>query len=67
MIQNDNGPEFTSREFKHFLAKLNINQIFGIPYNPKSQSAVKSFNKTVQRFLESAVYHQKRVLILKTQ
>ena len=29
-----------------------------MPYNPKSQGAVESFNKTIQRFLESAVYHQ---------
>ena len=47
MIQSDNGPEFTSREFKHFLAKLNINQNFGMPYNPKSQGVVESFNNTV--------------------
>ena len=67
MIQSDNGPEFTSRDFKHFRAKRNINQIFAMPYNPKSQGAEKNFNKTIQRFLESAVYHQKRVLILKTQ
>ena len=31
-----------------------------MPYNPKSQGAVESFNKTIQRFLESAVYHQKK-------
>ena len=29
-----------------------------MPYNPKSQGTVESFNKTIQRFLESAVYHQ---------
>ena len=59
MIQSDNGPEFTNREFKHFLAKLKINQMFGMPYNPKSQGAVESFNKTIQRFFESAVYQKK--------
>ena len=31
-----------------------------MPYNPKSQGAVESFNKTIQKFLESAVYHQKK-------
>ena len=66
MIQSDNGPRFTSRELKHFLAKQNINQIFGMPNNLKSQGAVESFNKTIQKFLESAVFHQKIVLILKT-
>ena len=36
MIQSDNGPEFTSREFKNFL----IEQKFGPPYRPQSQGAV---------------------------
>ena len=30
-----------------------------MPYNPKSQGAVESFNKTIQKFLESAKYHKK--------
>ena len=50
MIQSDNEPEFTRREFKQFLIKLNINQNFSRPYNPKSQGAVESFNKTIQGF-----------------
>ena len=35
MIQSDNGPELTSREFKQFLVKLNIQQNFEISYHPK--------------------------------
>ena len=50
MIQSDNEPEFTRGEFKQFLIKLNINQNFSRPYNPKSQGAVESFNKTIQGF-----------------
>ena len=30
-----------------------------MPYNPKSQGAVESFNKTIQKFLQSAKYHKK--------
>ena len=59
IIQSENRKEFTSREFKQFLAKLNIQQIFGMPYNPKSQGVVKIFNKTIKKFLESAKYYKK--------
>ena len=47
MIQSDNVHEFTSREFKNVLIKLNIEQKFWMPYNPKSQGAVENFNKRI--------------------
>ena len=47
MIQSDNGREFSSREFKQFLLKHNIDQKFGPPYRPKCQGAVESLNKTI--------------------
>ena len=50
MIQSDDGPEFNNREFKKFNLNKNIEQKFGIPYNPKLQGAVESFNKTTQKF-----------------
>ena len=59
MIQSDNGEEFSRREFKQFLLKQNIDQKFGPPYLPKCQGAVKSLNKTIQKFLEIAKYHKK--------
>ena len=59
MIQSDNGSEFTNREFRQYLMELNIEQKFGLPYHPKSQGAVESFNKTIQKILEMAKYHQK--------
>ena len=42
MIQRDNGGEFSSREFKQFLLKQNIDQKFGPPYRSKCQGAVES-------------------------
>ena len=54
MIQSDSGGEFSSREFKQFLLKQNIDQKFGPPYRPKYQGAVESLNKTIQKFLEMA-------------
>ena len=59
MIQSDNGGEFSSREFKQFLLKYNIEHKFGPPYRPKWQGAVESFNKTIQIFLEMAKYQYK--------
>ena len=41
MILSDNGGEFSSREFKQFLLKQNIDQKFGPPYRPKCQGAVE--------------------------
>ena len=35
---------------KNFNPKFNIQQIFEMPYNPKSQGTVESFNKNIQRF-----------------
>ena len=59
MIQNDNWGEFSSREFKQFLLKQNIDQKIGPPYRLKCQGAVESLNKTIQKFLEMAKYHKK--------
>ena len=39
IISNDN-----EKEFEQFFANLNIQQIFGMPYNPKSKEAAESFN-----------------------
>ena len=63
MIQSDNGGEFSSREFKQFLLKQNIDQKFGPPYRPKCQGAVESLNKTIQKFLEMTKYHKKISMI----
>ena len=59
MIQSDNGGEFSSREFKQFLLKQNIDQKLGPPYRPKCQGAVESLHKTVQKLLEITKYHKK--------
>ena len=59
MIHSDNGGEFSSKEFKQFLLKQNIDQKFGPPYRPKCQGAVESLNKTIQKLFEMAKYHKK--------
>ena len=59
MIHSDNGGEFSSREFKQFLLKHNIDQKLGTPYRPKYQGVVGSQNKTIQKFFEMDKYHKK--------
>ena len=61
MIQSDKGGEFSSREFKQFLLKQNIDQKFDPPYQPKYQGAVENLNKTIQKLLEMAKYHKKDI------
>ena len=63
MIQSDNGGEFSSREFKQFLLKQNIDQKCVPPYIPKCQGVIESLNKTIQKFLEMAKYHKKISMI----
>ena len=59
MIQSNNGGEFSSRKFMQFLLKYNVEHKFGPPYRSKWQGAVKSFNKTIQVFLDMAKYQLK--------
>ena len=59
MIHSDNGGELSSREFKQFLLKQNIDQKCGTPYRSKCQGAVESVNKTIQKFSEMTKYHKK--------
>ena len=40
-IKTDNGPAYTSRQFKQFLQSFSIKHITGIPYNPQAQDIVK--------------------------
>ena len=36
-IKTDNGPAYTSRQFKQFLQSFSIKYITDIPYNPQAQ------------------------------
>ena len=40
-IKTDNGPAYTSRQFKQFLQSFSIQHITGIPYNPQAQGRVE--------------------------
>ncbi|XP_023238176.1 uncharacterized protein K02A2.6-like [Centruroides sculpturatus] len=48
-VHSDNGPQFTSREFRMFLAQNGIRQTFSSPYHPATNGAVEGFIKTLSR------------------
>ena len=54
ILHTDNGKEFVNELLTNWLEKRNIKHIFGGKYHPQSQGAVKSFNKTIQKFLNEA-------------
>ena len=41
-----------------FCQENNIQQVYGVPYNPQHQGTVEAFNRTVQDFLTLARDHQ---------
>ena len=41
-----------------FCQESNVQQVYGVPYNPQHQAAVEAFNRTVQDFLTLARDHQ---------
>ena len=58
ILQTDNGTEFKNKTMNQFYQENNIQQVYGVPYNPQHQGAVEAFNRTVQDFLTQARDHQ---------
>lgn len=50
-IVSDNGPQFVSQEFEHFLAKNNIKHTRTPPYHPISNGAAERLVQTTKRAL----------------
>ncbi|CAJ01227.1 gag-pol precursor [Human immunodeficiency virus 1] len=51
VIHTDNGSNFTSAAVKAACWWANIQQEFGIPYNPQSQGVVESMNKELKKII----------------
>ena len=47
-IKTENGPAYTSRQFKQFLQLFSIKHITGIPYNPQTQDIVERTHHTLK-------------------
>ena len=54
MLHINNGKEFVNKLLINWLEKRNIKHILRGKYQPQSQGAVESFNKTIQKFLNEA-------------
>ena len=50
-VVSDNGPQFTSDEFRHFVKDNGIKHIRCAPYHPASNGAVERFNQTFKQTL----------------
>ena len=51
---SDNGPSFTSAEFKQFMDANGVNQRHVPPYHPSSNEAAENLVKSVKKFLQKA-------------
>ena len=46
---SDNGPQFTSEEFQHFLKLNRVKQNRSAPYHPSSNGAMERFVRTFKQ------------------
>lgn len=52
IITSDNGPQFTSTEFKEFCEKENIKHKLTTPYYPSMNGEVERFNRNIKKRLQ---------------
>jgi len=50
-VESDNGPPFTSEDFKEFAAEMGFIYKKFTPWHPKAQGQVESFNKVMKKQL----------------
>ncbi|RMC19387.1 hypothetical protein DUI87_03997 [Hirundo rustica rustica] len=50
-IKTDNGPTYTSKEFRSFLQQWGVEHKTGIPYSPTGQTIVERTHQTLKRVL----------------
>jgi putative transposase len=50
---SDNGSQFISREFKHFLSLVDMTHTTTSPYYPQSNGKLERCNKTIKEYLNS--------------
>ncbi|XP_049272396.1 uncharacterized protein K02A2.6-like [Rhipicephalus sanguineus] len=50
-IVSDNGPQFVSQEFKHFVQAMGARHVFTAPYHPSSNGLAERFIQTLKNAL----------------
>lgn len=58
-VVSDNGPQYTSDDFKDFLKRNGICQSFSPPYNPATNGAAENFVKTFKDKIDKIVRDKK--------
>ena len=53
-LVSDNGPQFTSGEFKEFMLNCGILHIKTAPYHPQTKGEAKRFVQTFKNFVKRA-------------
>ncbi|XP_049886426.1 uncharacterized protein K02A2.6-like [Pectinophora gossypiella] len=53
-VVSDNGPPFSSKEFRDFLGNNGIEQMFTAPYHPSSNGAAENAVKTIKNVIKKA-------------
>lgn len=51
IVKTDNGPGYTSSNFKDFCFQLGIKHVTGIPYNPQGQGIVERAHQTLKNMI----------------
>ncbi|GFO42945.1 Pol polyprotein [Plakobranchus ocellatus] len=52
-LVSDNGPQFTSSEFHHFLQKFNVRHTLTAVYNPQENGCVERFNRYLKHGIQA--------------
>ncbi|XP_022791984.1 uncharacterized protein K02A2.6-like [Stylophora pistillata] len=52
-LVNENGPQFTSKEFPEFMKQNGIKHILVSPYHPRSNGLVKRFVETFKKYFKT--------------
>ncbi|XP_048482923.1 uncharacterized protein K02A2.6-like isoform X1 [Plutella xylostella] len=60
-LVSDNGPPFTSSEFKQFTNSNGIEHIFTAPYHPASNGAAENAVKTIKSVIKKAVQEKQDI------
>ncbi len=53
-VVSDNGPQYSSQEFKHFSGRYNFEHVTSSPYHPKSNGSAEKYVQVVKRIFEKA-------------
>ena len=60
-IVSDNGPQFVSETFKHFLKMNGVKHFRSEPYHPRTNGLAEKFVQTMKQALKAAKHDQRTI------